>query len=160
MGGGGMPQPKLFECHLLKKVETVEHHLCGEYAQLLCYGTGSIWVHDDDLWNYFEHVGDVKEGNALYNYTKQKAFDTMDKVLEMRLSFNGIKEFKCPDLLVENYKPYACRLSQWIIEYILVVLAIHKDNNSDLAFAIDTGSQVCNLAWSKNVNELVRLIVV
>jgi hypothetical protein len=22
----------------------VERHLCGEYAQLLCSGTGSIWV--------------------------------------------------------------------------------------------------------------------
>jgi hypothetical protein len=55
----------------------------------------SSQVHDDDLWNYFEHVGDVKEGNALYNYTKQKAFDTMDKVLEMRLSSNGYVTFSC-----------------------------------------------------------------
>ncbi|WJX29864.1 ceramidase [Trifolium repens] len=39
----------------------------------------------------------------------------------------------------------------------LMQAVIHKDNNSDLAFAIDTGSQVCNLAWSKNVNELVRV---
>ncbi|KAK2352923.1 hypothetical protein QL285_090617 [Trifolium repens] len=59
---------------------------------------------------------EMSEGNALYNYTKQKAFDTMDKVLEMRLSSNGMKEFKCPDFLVENYKPcfahlcYACRM--------------------------------------------------
>ncbi|CAJ2645952.1 uncharacterized protein LOC123910021 [Trifolium pratense] len=107
-----------------KIVETVERHLCGEYARLLCSGTGSIWVHDDDLWNYFEHAGNVKEGNALYNYTKQKAFDTMDKLLEMRLNSHGMKEFKCPDLLVEHYKPYACRLSQWITEHILVVLPI------------------------------------
>lgn len=111
----------------------MEHHLCGEYAQYLCSGTGSIWVsfftfnpwivqftyiyrtfgfiscrlssfivdgfkfpfvfqcqvHDDDLWNYFEPVGNVKEDNALYKYTKQKAFDTMDKLLEMRLNSHG-----------------------------------------------------------------------
>jgi uncharacterized metal-binding protein YceD (DUF177 family) len=35
-----------------------------------------------------------------------------------------MKEFKCPDLLVEHYKPYTCRLSQWITEHILVVLPI------------------------------------
>ncbi|WJX86548.1 ceramidase [Trifolium repens] len=43
------------------------------------------------------------------------------------------------------------------IHHVLLLMqaVIHKDNNSDLAFAIDTGSQVCNLAWSKNVNELI-----
>ncbi|CAK8539554.1 unnamed protein product [Lathyrus sativus] len=107
-----------------KIVETVERHLCGEYAQFLCYGAGSVWVHDDDLWNYFESVGNVKEGNALYNYTKQRAFDTMDKLLEMRLNSQGMKEFKCPDLLAEHYKPHACRFRQWITQHILVVLPI------------------------------------
>lgn len=107
-----------------KITETVERHLCGEYAQFLCSGTGSIWVHDDDLLNYFEPVENVKEGNALYNYTKQKAFDMMDKLLETRLTTRGMKEFKCPDSLVEQYKPYACRLRQWITQHILVVLPI------------------------------------
>jgi hypothetical protein len=55
----------------------------------------SSQVHDDDLWNYFEHVGNVKEGDALYNYTKQKTFYTMDKVLEMRLNSHGYVTFSC-----------------------------------------------------------------
>jgi len=50
-------------------------------------------VHDDDLLNYFEPVENVKEGNALYNYTKQKAFDMMDKLLEMRLTTHGYATF-------------------------------------------------------------------
>jgi len=35
-----------------------------------------------------------------------------------------MKEFKCPDSLVKQYKPYACRLRQWITQHILVVLPI------------------------------------
>lgn len=35
-----------------------------------------------------------------------------------------MKEFKCPDLLAEHYKPYACRIRQWITQHILVVLPI------------------------------------
>ncbi|XP_027361753.1 uncharacterized protein LOC113869566 isoform X2 [Abrus precatorius] len=102
-----------------KIVERVEHHLCEEYAQFLCSGSGTIWVHEDDLWNYFEPIGNVKVDNELYNYTKQRAVDTMVKLLETRM-----KEFKCPDLLAEHYKPYACRIRQWISKNILVVLPI------------------------------------
>ncbi|XP_057449712.1 uncharacterized protein LOC130740985 [Lotus japonicus] len=105
-----------------KIVERVENHLCAEHAQYLCYGTGSIWVLGDDLWNHFEQIGNVEVDNAVYNYTKQRAVDTMVKVLEMRLNSHGMKEFKCPNLLAEQYKPYACRFRQWISQHILVVV--------------------------------------
>lgn len=52
-------------------------------------------VHEDDLQNYFEPMGNVKVDNALYNYTKQKAFDTMGKLLEMRLNSHGYIIFSC-----------------------------------------------------------------
>uniref|UniRef100_A0A0R0LDI4 Man1/Src1 C-terminal domain-containing protein n=1 Tax=Glycine max TaxID=3847 RepID=A0A0R0LDI4_SOYBN len=108
-----------------KLLERVEHHLCEEYAQFLCTGTGTIWVREDDLWNYFEPVGNVKVDNALYKYTKQKAFETMGKLLDTRLnSSHGMKEFKCPDQLAEHYKSYACCIRQWISQHILVVLPI------------------------------------
>lgn len=38
--------------------------------------------------------------------------------------FYRMKEFKCPDLLAEHYKPYPCRFRQWITQHILVVLPI------------------------------------
>lgn len=43
-------------------------------------------VPEDVLWNYFEPVGDVKMDDALHNYTKQKAVETMVKLLETRLN--------------------------------------------------------------------------
>lgn len=106
-----------------KIVERVEHYLCQEYAQFLCTGTGTIWVGEDDLWDYFEPVGKVQEDSALFNYTKQRALETMGKLLETRLNnSHGMKEFKCPDLLAEHYKPYVCCIRQWILQHILVVL--------------------------------------
>lgn len=108
-----------------KIVERVEHYLCEEYAQFLCTGTGKIWVREDDLWNYVEPVGNVKEENSLYNYTKQRAVEIMGKLLETRLNnSHGMKELKCPDQLAEHYKPYACCIRQWILQHILVVLPI------------------------------------
>lgn len=108
-----------------KTVERVEQHLCEEYAKLLCTGIGTVWVCEDDLWNYFEPAGNVKVDNTLYNYTKQRAVETMDKLLETRFNNSrGMKEFKCPDLLAEHYKSYACCIRQWISQHILIVLPI------------------------------------
>ncbi|KAK7406360.1 hypothetical protein VNO78_07984 [Psophocarpus tetragonolobus] len=108
-----------------KIVERVEHHLCEECAQFLCTGTGTVWVREDDLWNYFEPLENVKVDNALYNYTKRRALDTMDKLLETRLNnSHGMKEFKCPDQLAEHYKSYACCIREWILQHIRVVLPI------------------------------------
>ncbi|XP_057762065.1 uncharacterized protein LOC130982192 [Arachis stenosperma] len=107
-----------------KIVERVEFHLCEEYAQFMCYEAGSIWVSEDELWNRLEPFGDVSSDNALYNFTKEKAIESIGKSLELRLNSHGMKEYKCPDLLAEHYKPYACRVRQWILRHILLVLPI------------------------------------
>ena len=107
-----------------KIVERVEFHLCEEYAQFMCYETGSIWVSEDELWNRLEPFGDVSSDNALYNFTKEKAIESIGKSLELRLNSHGMKEYKCPDSLAERYKPYACRLRQWILRHILLVLPV------------------------------------
>jgi len=46
----------------------------------------SSQVREDVLWNYFEPVENVKVDNALHNYTKQRAVETMEKLLETRLN--------------------------------------------------------------------------
>lgn len=119
-------------CIIWPQVERVEYRLCEEYAQFLCYGTGSIWVssvtfnpwivqstciygifgcilldlflnvagfkflfvfpsqvQEDELWNHFEPMGNDILDNALHKYTKQRAVETMGKLLEMRLSSHG-----------------------------------------------------------------------
>ncbi|RYR49427.1 hypothetical protein Ahy_A02g008639 isoform B [Arachis hypogaea] len=58
-----------------KIVERVEFYLCEEYAQFMCYETGSIWVSEDELWNCLEPFGDVSSDNTLYNFTKEKAIE-------------------------------------------------------------------------------------
>ncbi|KAK4260276.1 hypothetical protein QN277_003416 [Acacia crassicarpa] len=111
-----------------KKIsERVECSLCEDYAQYLCYGIGSVWVQEDEIWNRFDNfepMENVLVDNALSNYTKQRAIETMAKLLETRTNSLGMKEFKCPDLLVEHYKPYACRIHQWVSQHILFVLPI------------------------------------
>ncbi|OIV92811.1 hypothetical protein TanjilG_00945 [Lupinus angustifolius] len=115
-------------------VERAESHICSEYAQFSCYGTGSIWVssvtfnplivQEDEFWNHFESMANAGYENALYNYTKQRAVETIGKLLETRLNAHGMKEFKCPDFMAEHYKPYACRIHQWISQNILLLLPI------------------------------------
>ncbi|XLS65710.1 hypothetical protein HN51_025684 [Arachis hypogaea] len=62
-----------------KIVERVEFYLCEEYAQFMCYETGSIWVSEDELWNCLEPFGDVSSDNTLYNFTKEKAIELIGK---------------------------------------------------------------------------------
>lgn len=35
-----------------------------------------------------------------------------------------MKEFKCPDALAEYYKPYSCRIHQWILEHVLFLVPV------------------------------------
>lgn len=47
--------------------------------------------------NHFEHMVNVEVDNAVYNYSKQRAVDKMDNVLEMRLNsqwYNIFSTFK------------------------------------------------------------------
>ncbi|KAI4315161.1 hypothetical protein L6164_028002 [Bauhinia variegata] len=103
--------------------ERAEYHLCVEYAQYLCYGTGSVWVQEDDLWNYLDDLEPISD-IALYNYTKRRATERLGSILELRTTSHRLKEFKCPDLLAEHYKPYACRIRQWISEHTLVIFPV------------------------------------
>ncbi|KAK7307735.1 hypothetical protein VNO77_41057 [Canavalia gladiata] len=138
-----------------KIVERMEYHLCEEYAQFLCSGTGTIWIHEDDLRDYFEPMGNVQVDNALHNYTKQRAVETMGKLLETRLNSHGVKEFKCPDLLAEHYKPYACCIRQWISKHILIVLPI-------CAMLVGCTTLFWNVRWklhmSRRVEELYNKV--
>ncbi|XP_065878449.1 uncharacterized protein [Euphorbia lathyris] len=107
-----------------KLSEFVENRLCEAYAQFLCYGSGIIWVQEDIIWNDLSGhklIEDFAPDIAIYAYTKKRAMEIMEKLLEMRVNSNGEKELKCPDLIAEQYKPFTCRLSQWISKNALFV---------------------------------------
>ncbi|KAL5551221.1 hypothetical protein UlMin_001397 [Ulmus minor] len=110
-----------------KLSEEVRYRLCESYAQLLCHGTGRIWVQENDIWNdldghkLMDHIGSDSEIN---NFTKHKAMETIGKVLETRMNPKGVKELKCADSLAERFKPFSCRLRQWIFNNALKILPI------------------------------------
>ncbi|XP_061963030.1 uncharacterized protein LOC133687507 isoform X1 [Populus nigra] len=110
-----------------KLMEGVENHLCEAYADFLCYGTGIMWVQEDDILNDLDGhqlLENYSSDNPVYVYTKMKAMETISEELQTRTNPNGKKEFKCPDLLVEHYKPFTCHLRQWISEHALVIVPV------------------------------------
>ncbi|XP_059444772.1 uncharacterized protein LOC132176548 isoform X3 [Corylus avellana] len=110
-----------------KLSEWVEIHLCEAYAQFLCDGIGTVWVREDDVWKELdghELMKNVGLDSATYMYAKQRAMDAVGRLLETRTNPRGIKELKCPDLLVERYKPFPCRIRQWLIEHALIIFPV------------------------------------
>ncbi|KAJ0902042.1 hypothetical protein HanPSC8_Chr08g0332391 [Helianthus annuus] len=91
----------------------VESRACESYSDYLCKGAGKVWVQGDELWNHME------KDNATYLYAKQKAMEIVGNLLEIRHTGIGIKELKCPDLLVEHYKPLSCSIRLWLLEHAL-----------------------------------------
>ncbi|BBH02952.1 hypothetical protein Prudu_013675 [Prunus dulcis] len=95
-------------------------------AEFLCYGTETIWLEENDIWNdldkreLLEHVPD----NAIYMYTKERTMETVNRMLDTRTSSRGVKELKCPDMLAEHYKPFSCCIRQWISEHALLILPL------------------------------------
>ncbi|XP_062145713.1 uncharacterized protein LOC133853713 isoform X2 [Alnus glutinosa] len=110
-----------------KLSEWVEVHLCEAYAQFLCNGIGTVWVREDDVWKELdghELMKNVGLDSATYMYTKQRTMDAVGRLLETRRNPHGIKELKCPDLLVERYKPFPCRIRQWLTEHALIIFPV------------------------------------
>ncbi|CAK7356200.1 unnamed protein product [Dovyalis caffra] len=110
-----------------KLSEWVENRLCEAYADFLCYGTGIIWVQGDDISNDLDGnqlLENYGSDNPVYVHTKMRAIETISGLLETRTNSHGKKEFKCPDLVVEHYKPFTCRLRQWISEHALVIVPV------------------------------------
>ncbi|KAK9698902.1 hypothetical protein RND81_08G139400 [Saponaria officinalis] len=110
---------------IAKKIsEQTKDHLCKEYAHYICDGTGAIWVSMDDLKNMLDGYKLAKGSpmdDARYMYIMERAMDDIYELVDARTADDGIKEFKCPDILVESYKPVACRARQWIAHHFLVL---------------------------------------
>ncbi|XP_059444771.1 uncharacterized protein LOC132176548 isoform X2 [Corylus avellana] len=84
-------------------------------------------VREDDVWKELdghELMKNVGLDSATYMYAKQRAMDAVGRLLETRTNPRGIKELKCPDLLVERYKPFPCRIRQWLIEHALIIFPV------------------------------------
>ncbi|KAK2985043.1 hypothetical protein RJ640_016963 [Escallonia rubra] len=110
-----------------KLAKLIEIRLCEAYAQYLCEGVGTAWVGEEELWNRLDEFKLVERfglADAKFMHAKERAVETIDKLLETRPTNIGIKELKCPELLVERYKPITCRIRQWIAKHALVLVPI------------------------------------
>ncbi|KAK8516274.1 hypothetical protein V6N13_046981 [Hibiscus sabdariffa] len=110
-----------------KLSEWVEAGLCEAYAQVMCYGTGTFWVRENDIWNDLdEHklMQNVGSDNTTYVHTKRRAMETIAKLLETRTNLHGLQEFKCPDALAEYYKPLTCRIRELVSKYALIIVPV------------------------------------
>lgn len=107
--------------------ESVEAGLCEAYAQVLCYGTGTVWVRENDIWNDLDRhnlMQNVGSDHTTYVYMKRRAMETIAKLLETRTNLHGLQEFKCPDALAEHYKPLTCRFRELVSKHSLIIMSI------------------------------------
>ncbi|CAK9172652.1 unnamed protein product [Ilex paraguariensis] len=82
-------------------------------------------VQEDEMWNDLDDSKLMENyglDSAIYVHAKQRAMESVDKLLETRKNINGSKEFKCPESLVEHYKPVTCYIRQWIAEHALILV--------------------------------------
>ncbi|PSR91662.1 Pesticidal crystal protein like [Actinidia chinensis var. chinensis] len=108
-----------------KLSELIETRVCEAYTQFLCEGTGAVWIEKGKLWNDLdEQMENHGLDSPIYEYAKQKATDMVDELLETRTNIQGIEELKCPDLLVEHYKPFTCYIRQWIAKRALILVPL------------------------------------
>ncbi|XP_010559282.1 PREDICTED: uncharacterized protein LOC104827742 [Tarenaya hassleriana] len=106
-----------------KLMKKIERKVCEANAHNECYGTGVIWVQENDIWE------DLRGNSVMENldehgylYLKGKVVEAIDKLLEKRTDSLGTRELKCPESLVEYYKPLTCRVRQWLSRQILVIV--------------------------------------
>ncbi|KAL1217721.1 hypothetical protein V5N11_029276 [Cardamine amara subsp. amara] len=105
-----------------KLVGHFERKVCEAYAHNECYATGEIWVSENDVWKELRVNGFLNNlDEQAYNFVKGKAVEAVTELLEKRTNSNGIIELKCPESLVESYKPLTCRIHQWLLQHILII---------------------------------------
>ncbi|XP_021288248.1 uncharacterized protein LOC110419483 isoform X2 [Herrania umbratica] len=105
----------------------IEVRLCEAYAQSLCYGTGTVWAREHDIWNDLdghELMQNFGPDNATYLSAKQRVMEMIVKLLETRINTHGIQEVKCPDSLAEYFKPFTCRIRQLISNHALIIVPV------------------------------------
>lgn len=118
-----------------KLADWIEGFACGLHAQSLCNGAGILWFPGDDLRREVHQIL-LKMQFGLNTdeevaFVEEKAFEIIRSSFEIKTTFDGSEEFKCPDWLAEQYKPFECRTREWISQHYLFLFVV-----SPVVFAI------------------------
>ncbi|XP_020577724.1 uncharacterized protein LOC110022910, partial [Phalaenopsis equestris] len=107
-----------------KLLKVLEDDVCGSHAQALCNRTGKIWFEEGDVMKILDdHKAreNIQIEDDTYKLAVHMALETVQGILEKKEDSNGSKEYKCPQLLAELYKPLDCCIRQWIYRHISLV---------------------------------------
>eukprot|EP01018_Ginkgo_biloba_P039987 Gb_09622 [translate_table: standard] len=108
-----------------KLADFIQGHACGLYAESLCNGAGVIWFPEDNLMIELNQP-ELRQRFSLSTdevpLVKEKAMEIIRSLFEIKTTFNGFQEFKCPDWLAQQYKPFECRTREWISKHYLFLL--------------------------------------
>ncbi|BAA97527.1 unnamed protein product [Arabidopsis thaliana] len=75
-----------------KLVGYFERKVCESYAHNECYGTGTIWVPENDVWTELRSNSFLSNlDESAYNFLKGKAVEGVTELLEKRTNSNGQK---------------------------------------------------------------------
>jgi len=111
-----------------KLADWIEGFACGPYAQSLCNGAGILWFLGDDLRREVHQLL-LKMQFSLNTdeevaFVEEKAMEIIHSSFEIKTRFDGLEEFKCPDWLAEQYKPFECRTREWISQHYLFLFVV------------------------------------
>lgn len=107
--------------------ELVEKFVCEANARSMCDGAGVLWLNEVEMWNDLDlrmSIDNLTIDESIFSLAKEKAVQLVYNILEMRRNIDRIHELKCPDSLVEKYKPYGCRVREWSFEHASILMPV------------------------------------
>ncbi|MCL7031910.1 hypothetical protein MKW94_021808 [Papaver nudicaule] len=107
----------------------IEKSVCEASVRCLCDGIGTVWVPEAHVFKEIDEQEALRRKFGLkdeaYVLMKQKAMESVDRLLETRKNLQGrVKELKCPDALVEHYKPVSCYVRHWVIKNVFYIVPV------------------------------------
>ncbi|KAF0897395.1 hypothetical protein E2562_036783 [Oryza meyeriana var. granulata] len=106
--------------------ELLERRICDQHARALCGQPAKILFQEFDISNMADELlskdfaGLSQDGVKV---AKIRALESALGFFEKTLIYNGVEEFKCPELVAELYRPLTCQIQQWISRNIMFVIA-------------------------------------
>ncbi|XP_024531141.1 uncharacterized protein LOC112346419 [Selaginella moellendorffii] len=94
-------------------------HICTINGQSVCDGGTTVWLSEGEILDAMTPVTSKLQGPTLW-LVQEKAIGIASHWLETKI--HGVRVFCCPADLVDAYKPFGCRLREWLFKNFLKLL--------------------------------------